>query len=161
MTELSAFDPSVFLETTYTEAPDTEYTNLPEGTYRCMVEKVTTRVVEVPGDGGTKEQRPVADVTLQVDASEHGDVMKSIGLEEASLRYTLWLDVNPANPNVLTFGPNRNVKLGKFLTSCGINIKKPWNLSMVEGRGPILANVVLDPKEDGAVYNKVVKVTGA
>ena len=143
---MSQFDPDTFLDTSTEKANETVYTPVPEGDYQAMVLKV---------EGRSANESPLLDVTFEILDEE---IKKTMDQETVTVRSSIFLDLD--DNGMLSFGMNKNVRLGKLRDALGQNKDgKPWMPRQLEGAGPLMINVTQRPdKNDSSIiYNDVRK----
>ena len=117
MTDISTFDPDLFLGGEMKGGFDTSFARVPPGEYSAMIDDVKVRKVNT--DDG---ERAVMDVTwLIIDE----DVKKETELERPTCRQGFFLDVN--DKGGLERGKNKNVGLGRLLEALGIDQGDKWS----------------------------------
>lgn len=135
----SAFDPEAFMHQEVEGAHEDHYTPVPEGEYGGSY----IDTVEATTVGSGESARPVLNLQWAITDDE---VKEEIDMEKPLVRQTLWLDFD--DNGVLSFGTNKNVKLGEVRTATGQNDDgSPWAPSMLQGAGPCVIRV-------GHRYNK-------
>lgn len=147
---MSAFNPDSFMNSTSTEANDTQYTPVPEGEFQATIDKVEAKVV------GQETPRPILNVTWKTSDES---VKNATGRAENSVRQTIWLDVTESGG--LDFGKGKNVGLGKLRDALGQN--KPgqaWAPGMlVGGVAKIKVKHSIDKRDQVTVNAEVSAVT--
>lgn len=144
----SAFDPDLFMNQQTTEASSTQYVPIPVGEYMAVIKEVKA---------GTAGDKPVLNVTWKID--DQG-VRDETGLEEPSVRQTLWLDLTPGGG--LDSGKGKNVGLGKLREALGQNTPgQPWSPGMLVGQVAMVQVGHRSGKEPGEVYADVKAVAAA
>lgn len=147
----STFNPDVFLDTVYEEAPPDHYTPIDEGEYPLRVKEVQVRsgvnqTTQIPFH--------VADVLMVV---EDDGVKAALNMPEPTARYSAFLDIVDG---MLDTGTNKNVKIGQLRTACGLPEGKKWSLRHLEGAtcyGKIKQEA--DRNDPERIYSRVVSVT--
>lgn len=140
---MSLFNPDTFLNSTFTEANDTQYIPVPEGEWQATIDKVEAKVV------GQETPRPVLNVTWKITDPA---VQQATGRAENSVRQTIWLDVTESGG--LDTGKGKNVGLGKLREALGQNTPgKAWTPGMlVGGVARVKVKHSID-KRDGVTIN--------
>lgn len=140
---MSLFNPDTFLNSTFTDANDTQYIPVPEGEWQATVDKVEAKVV------GQENPRPVLNVIWKVTDPA---VQQVTGRAENSVRQTIWLDVTESGG--LDFGKGKNVGLGKLRDALGQNTPgKPWAPGMLVGGVACVKVKHSIDKRDGVTIN--------
>ena len=123
MTDLSTFDPDLFLGGEMKGGFDTSYARVSPGEYSAMIDDVKVRKIN------TEEgERAVMDVTwLILDE----DVKKETELERPTCRQGFFLNVN--DKGGLERGKNKNVGLGRLLEALGIDQGSKWSPQGLKG----------------------------
>lgn len=138
----STFDPDMFMNTETTDANDTHFVPVPEGEYPGAVKAVKPRQA---GD------KPVLEITWSVDDA---GVREETGLEEPTVRQTVWLDLTPSGN--LDFGKGKNVGLGKLREALGQNVPgQRWSPGMLVGQVGLITISHRSGKEPGEVFADV------
>ena len=133
MTDLSTFDPDLFLGGEIEGGFETSYARVQPGEYSAMIDDVKVRKINTK-DG----MSAVMDVTwLILDE----DVKKETELERPTCRQGIFLDVN--GKGGLERGRNKNIALGRLLEALGIDKGSKWN---PEGLKSSLATVRIEHK---------------
>lgn len=129
----SGFDPDVFLAAEVEGANETKWTNVPEGVYEALIDKIDIRT-------------PKDSVILEVMWNITDEALRAtVGRDKPLVRQSIFLDVEGST---LSFGTNKNVGLGKLRDALGQNDEhRPWNPRMLEGAGPVLIQVRHRPNE--------------
>ena len=123
MSDLSTFDPDLFLGGETEGGFETSYAKVMPGEYSAMYDSAKVRKVNT-NDG----ELAVMDVTwLILDE----DVKKETELERPTCRQSFWLDVN--DKGGLERGKNKNVGLGRMLEALGINKGDKWSPEGLKG----------------------------
>lgn len=142
----STFDPDMFMNTQTTDANDTQFAPVPIGHYQGAITKVEPR---------TAGDKPVLEVTWAISDQAARD---ATGLENPTVRQTIWLDVTPQGG--LDNGRGKNVGLGKLRSALGQNTPgQPWSPGMLIGQAAGLEVSHRSGKEPGEVYAQVKAVT--
>lgn len=149
--QTSAFNPEVFLSQEVTGANETKFTPPPEGDYKSFIDDIAS--------GGDYEGQPIINVTHKL-LDDTGKLAELMGLAEPTIRDSIFLDID--NSGQLAFGPNKNVKLGKYREAAGQNDPKmKWNFNMLRGVGPLVISVIHTWKNGEGPYAKITKVVKA
>jgi len=130
----STFDPNVFLSQEIKGANETKYTPIPKGEFKAYVD-----------DLGMDEYngQPILIVTWAIMSDE---LKKTLGLEKPTIQDRLFLDYENG---ALSFGPNKNVKLGRIREAVGQNDPKAkWTFNSLRGAGPVAIMVDHKPNKD-------------
>lgn len=123
---MSTFDPSSFLNTTYTTASATAYIPVPEGVHTAI-----TGQVEVTEGKSKKDNKPYYQLVVPfvIDSPE---VKEVLGRDEVRMTMRVFLEVENG---VLATGPGRNVQLGRLREALGCNDEgQEFTLSMLSGK---------------------------
>jgi hypothetical protein len=141
-----SFDPSSFLNSTFTEANATQSEPVPVGEYQAVVEKVEANTWQ--SRDGTKSGLKL-DVTWNVDDA---GVKAAMGRDKVSVRQGIMLDLNEQGG--LDMGKGRNVTLGRLRDATGLNVNgQPFSPTMLVGK---VAKISVSQRPDGeAIYNDV------
>lgn len=155
MTE-TTFDPAAFEEMVIDKENETKSTPVPEGVYEALIDTVRVKSVTLTKGDRAGEVVPILEVNYLI-LDEEGELAKELNRERITVRQDIWLDVQGSGAKArLSFGPNQNLALGRLREATGLN-KPGITFGQMEGAGPISITVVLDPRENGDVYNRVVK----
>ena len=147
---MTSFDKETFMNAEVTGAMETVYTPVPEGEWPGYVKDIDLREVN---------DQPVLDLTWVVIDDR---VKEQLGVDEPIVRQTLFLDVD-AN-GVLSFGPNKNVQLGRVREVAGLNNpEQAFNFRMLQGIGPFKLKIgqTVDKKDPTRVYANVQRISAA
>ena len=117
MSDLSTFDPDLFVGAQTEGGFETSYERVQPGEYSAMVDDVKVRKVNTE-----KGVSVVMDVTWLILDEE---VKKETELERPTCRQGFFLDVNEKGG--LDRGKNKNVALGRLLEVLGINKGAKWS----------------------------------
>ena len=124
MSDLSNFDPDLFLGGQTETGFETSYERVPPGEYPAIVRGVTARkVTDREGNDSI-----VMDITWMVTDPE---VKRITEMDEPTVRQGIFLDVNEKGG--LERGKNKNVALGRVLDATGQNKGKNWSPKALEG----------------------------
>ena len=123
MTDLSTFDPDLFLGGETTGGFETSYARVSPGEYSAMLDGTKVRKVNT-NDG----EQAVMDVTWLILDEE---VKKETELERPTCRQGFFLDIN--DKGGLDRGKNKNVGLGRLLEALGINKGDKWSPEGLKG----------------------------
>lgn len=138
----SVFDPDMFMNQQTTESSSTVYTPVPEKEYQGVIKEVKA---------GTAGDKPVLNITWAIDDQEAKD---ATGLDEPTVRQTIWLDLTPAGG--LDMGKGKNVGLGKLREALGQNEPgRPWSPGMLSGQVAQITVKHRAGKEPGEVFADV------
>lgn len=125
---MSVFDKDAFLNTTVTGANETKFTPVPIGDYKAFIDDIAADSYESEG-----RTTPILVVTYAILDEK---VKKELGMDKVTVQDRMFLDVE--TNGALSFGINKNVRLGKLREAVGQNDpKKAWNPNMLRGAGPI------------------------
>lgn len=131
---MSVFDKDTFLNQEVKGSSEVKYTPVPIAEYQGFIDEL---------EMDSYEDTPILIVTW---ALLDEALKKSLGLEKPTVQDRIFLDVE--KNGALSFGPNKNIRLGRIREAVGQNDpKKPWNFNMLRGAGPCLLKV-------GHRYNK-------
>ena len=152
MTDLSTFDPDLFLGGEMKGGFETSYARVSPGEYSAMIDGVKVRKVNTK-DG----ERAVMDITWLILDEE---VKKETELERPTCRQGFFLDIN--DKGGLERGKNKNVGLGRLFAAIGIDQGDKWS---PEGLKGYLGTVRIEhkPNEDDPEnpYANVTRVAAA
>ena len=123
MTDLSTFDPDLFLGGEIAGGFATSYARVPAGEYSAMIDDVKVRKVNT--DDG---EQAVMDVTWLILDEE---VKKDTELERPTCRQGFFLDINEKGG--LERGKNKNVGLGRMLEALGMDQGDKWSPAGLKG----------------------------
>ena len=147
MSDLSTFDPDLFMGAEENSGFETTYEKVSPGDYTALLDNIKTKKVN------TEEgERAVMDVTWHILDE---DVKKETELEKPTVRQGIFLDINKKGG--LDRGKNKNVGLGRLLDALGINDGKPWSPETLLGSQAVI-RVEHKPNKDDA-DNPFVNVT--
>lgn len=142
----SAFDPDLFMNTSTTDANDTQFVPVPTGEFNAVIEEVK------PGMAGDK---PVLNLTWAID--DQG-VRDETGMEKPTVRQTIWLDLTPGGG--LDMGKGKNVGLGRLREALGQNTPgKAWGPGQLMGQVARVQISHRPGKEAGQIFADVKQVT--
>jgi hypothetical protein len=138
-----AFDVNAFLNTSYESAFETDYVLVPVGTYIASLKGLPTFKLVDPGDvASSKPGRVYAGVTLRIYDEELAKAFNSKTPGEVTMPASIYFDVAPDNHNVILWGKNQSIDLGKLRDALGQNEPGvPWNPGMLENAGPVVIKV--------------------
>ncbi len=147
---MTTFDKETFMNAEVIGAMETVYTPVPEGEWQGYVKEVDPREVN---------DEPVIDLTWVIIDDR---VKEQLGIDEPTVRQTLFLDFD--SNGVLSFGPNKNVQLGRVREVAGLNDPAaPFNFRMLQGIGPFTLKIDhrADKKDPSKVYADVKHISAA
>jgi hypothetical protein len=136
------FNADAFMQTEVEGEFETEFTPIPEDEYRALIKDVTAGTTPNKGT-------PYLEVTWIVDDD---GVRELLGLDEPTVRQTIWLDVNESGS--LEFGKNKNIGLGRLRDALGQNSGGAWGPSMLLGQVATV-NIKHDITDQGGVFARV------
>ncbi len=145
---MTSFDKETFMNAEVVGAMETHYTPVPEGEWQGYVKEVDPREVN---------DRPVLDLTWVIIDDR---VKEQLGIDEPTVRQTLWLDVD--SNGAIEFGPNKNIDLGRVREVAGLNDpSQPFNFRMLQGIGPFTLKVGNKPdaKDPTKIYANVLRIS--
>lgn len=151
---MSMFDPTSFLETSYTESNDTVVVPIPEGEYTAVADKVEAK------EWASKSDPTNSGLKLVINWSiDDAEVKAIIGRDKALCRQDIMLDLLDGS-NRLDMGKGKNVELGKVRAATDLNDPgKPFNPMQIQGQ---VAKVRVKHRVDGdKVYAEVKAVAHA
>ena len=152
MTDLSTFDPEVFMNTETETSLATSYEVVPEGDWLGVVDSTKVRKVDTQ-DG----QRAVMDVNWVILDEE---VRKITEMERPMARQGIFLDIN--EKGTVDRGKGKNVRLGKLLDALGMNASKKWAPShLVGAQGKVTVSHSPNPNDPENPYANVTRVASA
>lgn len=123
------FDINQFLGITYEDAFQTERALIPEGEYQAFIKSFDVQV-------GTRPGSLLARVRWEIPDEE---LAKELNRSELFIDDMLFLDVDPSDPNILLYGVNQNLKLGRIRKALGQNNPgQPWNFGMLENGASVI-----------------------
>lgn len=142
MGAFSAFDPEMFMNTSTTDANDTQFRPVSEGEYQAAIDTVTPRMA---GD------KPVLEVKWAVDSDQ---AREETGMDKPTVKQTIWLDLTPGGG--LDSGKGKNVSLGKLREALGQNSPgRPWSPGMLVGQVAMIKVGHRTGSEPGQVFADV------
>lgn len=118
---MSNFSADAFMGTEVEGVGETEYTPIPEAEYTALIKEVKADT--------TPKGNPFLELIWIIDDQTVRDL---IGMEEPTVRQTLWLDISDGG--ALEFGKNKNIQLNKVRAALGQNDGKPWSPNQMRGR---------------------------
>lgn len=125
---MSVFDKDTFLNQEVKGANEVKYTPVPMGEYKGYIDELDTDAYE---------ETPILIITYALMDEE---LKKSLALDKPTVQDRIFLDVE--KDGSLSFGPNKNVRLGRTREAVGQNDPKAkWNFNMLRGQGPVLLKV--------------------
>lgn len=125
---MSVFDKDTFLATEIKGANEVKYTPVPIGEYKGFIDEL---------DMDSYDDTPILIITYALLDEQ---LKATLGLEKPTVQDRLFLDTEADGS--ISFGPNKNIRLGRTREACGQNDpKKPWNFNMLRGAGPVLLKV--------------------
>lgn len=125
---MSVFDKDTFLATEIKGANEVKYTPVPIGEYKGFIDEL---------DMDSYDDTPILIITYALLDEQ---LKETLGLEKPTVQDRLFLDTEADGS--ISFGPNKNIRLGRTREACGQNDpKKPWNFNMLRGAGPVLLKV--------------------
>lgn len=141
---MSNFSADAFMGTEVEGVGETEYTPIPEAEYTALIKEVKADT--------TPKGNPFLELIWIIDDQGVRDL---IGMDEPTVRQTLWLDINDGGG--LEFGKNKNIQLNKVRSALGQNDGKPWSPNMMRGQP---ATVLIKHRlgEQGQIYADVKQV---
>jgi hypothetical protein len=146
------FDPNTFLSETVTGANDTKYVPVPQGEYPAIIKEVKARQMDRKDRPG--EKSTVADIVYEIDDA---NVKQVTGLDNPTVRQSVWLDLTPNGK--LDMSKGKNIQLGKLREALGLNDDtKPFSFDQLPGRAAIIAIEHNPGKNEGEVFANVSKV---
>lgn len=140
----TSFDPNAFMQTTVDQPLETERTLVPEGEYRLFVGDFDSSIFETfeftyqrGPNAGQPGQMHKATFPIIVD----DDAVRTLfGQQEVRVYYECTLDLDPQTGQ-LSFGPNKNIDLGKLRHAAGQNNPGPWSMGQLRGAGPFMGKI--------------------
>lgn len=143
-TSTSAFDPDTFLNQEVTGSNEVKFTPVPVGEYQAFIDDLTM---------DSYQEQPILVVHYALLSEE---LKATLGLEKPTVQDRIFLDME-ADGN-LSFGPNKNVKLGRTREAVGQNDpKKKWNFNMLRGAGPV--NIMVEHRNNKAGEGPFANIT--
>jgi len=140
------FDPTTFLNATFTDANDTSVIPCPEGEFLAIADKVDIKP-------WSKKDGSASGLKLNVlwDVQDAG-ALEQVGREKLSVRQDIMLDLTEGGG--LDFSRGKNVGLGRLREALDLNTPgQPFSPSMIQGR---MAKVAVKHRVDGAdIYAEV------
>lgn len=142
------FNPEEFMNTNFDggEAFETRRTLVPASEYTSMIDKIEAKLV------GENDDKPIFSVTHKLVNT--GDD----ALDGRMLWDTIWLDLDSAGN--LERGADKNLRLGQYLESVGLN-GKPWSPGMLQGQVVMIKVTQSLNKRTGEEENRITSVTKA
>ena len=117
MSDLSTFDPDLFLGGEIEGGFETSYERVPAGEFSAMIEDVKVRKINTENG-----EQAVMDITWLILDEE---VKKETELERPTCRQGVFLDVNKKGG--LERGKNKNVGVGRLLEALGMDKGAKWS----------------------------------
>jgi len=120
-----SFDPSSFLDATFTDAFDTTFEPIPVGEYPATIDSLKFA-------NGVSDKGPWAriDITWALDDPS---LAERLGRKKILCRQSIMLDL--LDSGGLDAGKGRNISLGKLRDALGLNVAgQPFSFRMLEGR---------------------------
>ncbi len=145
---MTTFDKETFMNAEVVGAMETVYTPVPEGEWPGYVKDLDMREVN---------DSPVIDLVWVIIDDR---VKEQLGIDEPTVRQTLFLDVD--SNGSLSFGPNKNVQLGRVREVAGLNDpSQPFNFRMLQGIGPFTLKISNNPdkKDSTKVWANVERIS--
>ena len=118
---MSTFNADLFMETEVEGELETEFTPIPEDEYKAVIKEIKADT--------TPKGSPLLELIWIVDSQEVRDL---IGMEEPTVRQTIWLDIN--EQGAMEFGKNKNIGLGKLREALGQNTGAAWSINKMLGQ---------------------------
>jgi len=140
-----SFDPTIFEETVIENANEENYTPVPEGDYEGYIEDFRFK--------HPREDVTFLDVTWVIPDEK---LAKDLSTEQVTVRQSIFLELT-SDGKSLAFGSNKNVQLGRFRKSLGMNEKgKAFQWGALRGVTAKLAVTQRPDEEDPSkIYNDV------
>jgi hypothetical protein len=151
----STFDPSSLLDSEYEDNLRTRLVPVPEGVYQAHIKGVPA-VRSGVKDGN---RWCTADFLFVLDDEQ---VKKDTQLQEPTVRYSMFLDMDPSSTRLLTEtdNPNANIKLGRLKEACGIKPGRKWSLRHFDGLSCwVRVKQRTDPDDIETIYSDIVAVS--
>lgn len=143
---MSTFNPDSFMNTSTSEANDTNRIPVPEGDWTGVIKEVKPRAAK---------ESAILDVIWGIDDEE---VARVTGMKSPQIRQSIFLDITEAGG--LDCGKGKNVQLGKLREAVGQNQKgRQWSPGMLVG-AVAKVKVTHKPYEDSLQAN-ITGVTAA
>lgn len=141
---MSTFNPDLFLQTQVEGALSTTLTPCPEGEFPGVIKSISPRTLS---NGSA-----VLDVVWSIDDES---VKKVTGMNEPTVRQSLWLDVTESGG--LDMSQGKNVSLGRLREALNQNQKgKPWMPSMLVGQvAKVKVTHTADKNDSSILYANV------
>jgi hypothetical protein len=142
---MSTFNPEAFMQSSVSEASDTQYLQVPEGEFAAAIDAVTPRTTQT-GKALLNVKWKVTDPVAQ----------EATGMAEPTVFQTIWLDVTEQGG--LDMGKGKNVGLGKLRDALGQNKPgQPWSPGMLVGGVAKIKVAHSIDKRDNVTINAEVK----
>lgn len=145
---MPVFDKETFMNTEVVGKSATSYTPCPVGEWQGYVKDLVLREV---GDS------PVLDLIWAIIDDR---VKEELGIDEPTVKQTLFLDVD--SNGALSFGPNKNVALGRVRDIANLNNpEEAFNFRMLQGIGPFMLKIDHRPDKNdpSRVYADVKRIS--
>lgn len=141
---VSSFDPNNFLSQEIKGANETKYIPFPKGEFTGYIDDIGM---------DEYDKQPILVVTL---ATPDERAKKEMGTDKPTLTDRIFIDMENG---ALSFGPNKNVKLGRLREALGQNgANAKWTFNLLRGAGPVKFMVDHVPgKEAGEVYARITR----
>lgn len=130
---MSVFDKDTFLNQQVTGSNEVKFTPVPEAEYQAFIDEISMETYK-------DNERGEVPILVLSYAILDEKLKEDLGLEKPTVQDRIFLDVESSG--ALSFGPNKNVRLGRVREAVGQNdAKKAWNMNMLRGAGPVLIRV--------------------
>lgn len=153
---MSNFDPDAFMTQTVDQPLSIERTLIPVGEYKGRIDDFTSEAFETiefeykKGDrAGEKGEMIKFNCPIIID----DDAVRALFERDKVVTYfACILDFD--DKSQLTFGPNRNIDLGRLRHAVDQNGPGAWNPSMLKGAGPFMVKIEhkSGKRKDGSTY---------
>lgn len=157
MTELSGYDPSIFLGATLTEA-NTRRPPIPAGTVlKGTLGKPTTRQTEGKQEKNQGVIYTWVDIPVELDLASKPEIRTLVGMDKVTLTHSFRLDI-AENGKGLDMASGRNNGLRQLREAVDMNQDgQPFQLLAVEGRF-VNASIKNEPYQ-GEVFDKIAAIS--
>jgi hypothetical protein len=132
-----AFDPAVFMNTSYEAAFEIKRALVPEGDYAGVIKGMPEF------SAGRDEGTVVMKVAFRLICDAAQKVAEEQNREELLLTQWIYLDVDKDDNNIILYGANQSLDMGRLRAALGQNDPtKSWNPGMLDSAGPLLLKIV-------------------
>lgn len=157
--EQSAFDKEAYLNQEFNQESATKYLNAPPGEYEAMLEAVDIQEMERKDASNSDNQQPymtILNVTHRLIGEKAEEAKQTTNWPEGKpflARQSIFLDLDGADGKlstggILSFGPGRNVPLGRLREATGTNRPgETFSFKRMVGAGPYRVKIEPDRRD--------------